>query len=260
MSHIHVNSVSIIIVNYHSTEALRRCVADLTRIAHTADTEVIVVNNDVAPLSLTAQIPLRIIEINRNIGFGAACNHGLTHATKHYTLFLNPDTHSFSANLLSLTTLCSDNATLAAPAIYNIDGTPQAWSCGNTITLPSIIANNIHISPKPWHSTTQHMPRWISGAALCGSTAFLRQLGGFDEEFFLYFEDADLCERVHASGGRIIRDPSYTLLHSSGVSTAGNRAFQKTCYYTSQDLFIRKHRGSLQARILRILRVLHPHT
>ncbi len=259
MSHTHVNGISIVIVNYRSADALRRCLSDLAKIAHTADTEVIVVNNDTKPLLLTAPLPLRIVEVNHNIGFGAACNRGLAHATKTHTLFLNPDTHSFSENFLSLTTLCADDATIASPAVCNTDGSPQAWSCGDTITLPSIIINNLRLSSRPWHTPVQHAPRWVSGAALCGSTTFLRRLGGFDEGFFLYFEDVDLCERAHAAGGRVVRDPSYTLFHSSGASTTNDRIFQKTCYYTSQDRFIRKHRGPLQAHLLRILRAFHSH-
>lgn len=254
------DGVSIIILNYRSVDVLHRCLADLAHIIDGTNTEIIVVNNDEAPLTLTTNLPVRIIEVNRNIGFGAANNRGLAAATKPYTFFLNPDTYAFSPQILSLTTTCADGATIAAPAVHNTDGSMQAWSCGNAVTLFSIIANNFHLHQKPWLERTQQPVNWISGVAICGPTAFLRRLGGFDEDFFLYFEDVDLCERVRRAGGRVVRDPAHALTHSSGSSTADNRAFQKTCYYTSQDLFIRKHRGPLQAAILRALRVFHPHS
>lgn len=257
----HIDDMSIIIVNYRSARALERCLRDLARLSGADRQEIIVVNNDTAVLSPPLYpYPLRIINIPTNIGFGPASNRGLALATRPFTLFLNPDTHSFSPNFLRLSAACDNDKTLIAPLIRGTDGAPQPWSCGNAVTCASIIGNNLRLHASPWRTMTPHTVRWISGGALGGATAFLRALGGFDEDFFLYFEDVDLCERAWRSGGHVRRDPRYTLTHSGGVSTRQSRAFQKTCYYTSQDLFIRKHRGPLQAALVRALRVLHPHS
>lgn len=250
--------ISIIIVNYRSKNDLIRCLFDLSSLPCAHDLEVIIVNNDPDQLLIpTHSFTQHIIEVNQNIGFGCAHNYGIAFASRPYLLLLNPDTHSFSSNFLDILELLADHKTIAAPQIFNKNGSIQKWSCGNRVTPWSIIANNFGIYKRSWNTSRIRSVYWVSGAALFISRTLFQKLGGFDESFFLYYEDVDLCERLQKIGGRVLLDPHATLIHTSGGSSRKTRLFQKKCYYRSQDLFITKHFSSVHGFFLRILRVFH---
>lgn len=252
------NFISFIIVNYKSAPELRRCLSDLITIPGAQEHEVIIINNDTKKLSL----PLygfrdqKCIELKKNIGYGAANNIGLSHATQPFVCFLNPDTHSFSKNFFMITDHIAEKM-IVSPCIKNENLTPQKWSNGGKISLLSLLKNNIGLYERTWEHDLPYIVHWVSGAALCGRTDFIKEIGGFDESFFLYFEDVDLCERVHHRGGTVHCIPKFSLIHTNGQSSKKTRKIQKRWYYKSQDLFFKKHFGILHVFVLRIFRLFH---
>ena len=252
------NSISFIIVNYKSAPELRRCLSDLIKIPHAQEHEVIIVNNDTKKLSLPCYgfRVQKCIELKKNIGYGSANNIGLSHATHPFVCFLNPDTHSFSKNFFMITNHIAENM-IVSPRINNENFTPQRWSNGEKISLLSLIKNNFGLYKKTWENNLPCAVYWVSGAALCGRTAFIKKIGGFDESFFLYFEDVDLCERVHHNGGTVHCIPKFSLIHTNGQSSKKTRKIQKRWYYKSQDLFFKKHFGIFHVFALRIFRLFH---
>ncbi|PID52685.1 MAG: hypothetical protein CR972_00555 [Candidatus Moraniibacteriota bacterium] len=250
--------ISFIIVNYKSHIELERCLQDLSHVSYSHLFNVIIVNNDTKKLDLQKYNfnNQKIYEINKNIGYARANNIGLKNITTKYICFLNPDTHSFDYNLHTITTHIKKN-TIVSPRILSNDGSPQEWSIGDKITLWQIIKNNFGLQKKLWNTSKKIPVDWVTGAALFTRKDVVKKLGGFDEDFFLYFEDVDLCTRLRKEGGTIFYVPNIQLAHSSGASSKKTRKFQKKCYYKSQDLFFKKHVGKLQLSFLRAFRLFH---
>ena len=250
--------ISFIIVNFKSIIELKRCLTDLEKVPNSDSFDVIIINNDVEKIHIpTYQFKQqRIYEVNKNIGYARANNIGLDHAENEIVCFLNPDTYSFDEKLPSIIKHL-DNQTIVSPQILSDDGTPQKWSSGHEINLFYILKNNFGIYKKPWQKTKKISVHWVTGAALFIKKDLMKKLGGFDESFFLYFEDADLCKRLRDIYGKIYYIPEIKIKHSSGSSSKETRKFQKKCYYKSQDIFFKKHVSKTQALFLRIFRFFH---
>lgn len=252
------SNLSIIIVNYNSATELATCLSDIAKLPDAQYLEVIIANNDPLPLKICDYIfTITIIEINQNIGFGQANNRGLAVASRPFICFLNPDTYSFSQNIFDILDLITDHKTVVSPRILNDDDTIQEWSCGNRISLITLLINNFNLHQKPWLLQKTTQVHWISGTAFFASRQLMHKMHGFDSDFFLYFEDVDLCERIRKDGGKALLAPHITLKHTSGGSSKKTRKFQKRCYYRSQDIFFTKHFSAFHASLVRALRVFH---
>lgn len=250
------NTISFVIVNYNSEKELHHCLTDLSTISDAQTFEIIIINNDKKSLSLPQYkfAKQSIYEINKNIGYGRANNIGLSHATSKFVCFLNPDTHSFCDNLAQITTHITHDKMIVAPQIRTQSNKIEPWSVGENITLLQTFKNNCNLNKKLWLAQKKISVDWISGAVMVAPRKFLTELGGFDEDFFLYFEDVDLCKRAINCGGKIQYIPQYFLTHINGVSSGTNVQKQKKCYHTSQDLFFHKHYGASQKHFLRFCR------
>ena len=247
------NRITFITVNYNSKKDLLRSLSDLSKIDNADKIDVIIVNNDTSKLELpTFSFANQIVcEINSNIGFGAANNIALDKIQTEYVCFLNPDTYSFPKNLLKIIEHIKHDKMIVAPQICTPKNNPEPWSVGSKINLCSIIKNNLGLYKKYWNLTTPTEVAWVSGASLFAKTHFIKQLGGFDEDFFLYFEDVDLCQRAKNRGGSIMYLPDFQIKHSSG-SSSNTKHLQKRHYYDSQYIFFKKHVGVMQAEIIRL--------
>ncbi len=94
---------------------------------------------------------------------------------------------------------------------------------------------------------------WVSGAAMVVRKSVFTQIGGFDENFFMYFEDIDLCWRAKQRGWQVAVYPKISLIHFVGQSAGGFKQ-RKKYYYQSQDYFFKKHYGQPAMYILKIFR------
>ncbi len=251
--------ISFIIVNYNSRRELKKCLDDLCQINEADRCEVIIINNDTKKLSLPQyNFQNQIIhEVNQNIGYGAANNIGLKYINNEIVCFLNPDTHSFCADITIITKHLTDEKTIAMPQICTESGQSEPWSVGENISLLRLLGNNVGLYKKPWLSKQKISVSWVSGAALFTTAKLMQKLNGFDEDFFLYFEDVDLCKRATALGSKIYYLPQFNIIHTGGISSKKSTKKQKRCYYKSQDLFFQKHLGAFQTYLLRICRFLH---
>jgi hypothetical protein len=93
---------------------------------------------------------------------------------------------------------------------------------------------------------------WVSGACLMTSREVLEKTGGFDEKFFLYFEDIDLCYRIREQGFRVVFLPEARVFHAGGVSASGVPFFSRLEYRKSQLYFYEKHNSRLSQGLLKI--------
>jgi N-acetylglucosaminyl-diphospho-decaprenol L-rhamnosyltransferase len=99
----------------------------------------------------------------------------------------------------------------------------------------------------------EHEPDWVSGAALLARRQALASVGGFDEGFFLYEEDADLCRRLRHAGWRILFTPAAEFRHRRGVSMARAPARARLEYHRSHLRYYRKHNRPPARAVLRLL-------
>lgn len=250
--------ISIIIVNYRSRKYLDRCISSVESFLNNVPHEIIIVNNDKEKLSLASNNNVLIIEKNSNCGFGTANNIGAAKARGGLLWFLNPDTEllSFDYDLIRQSFLNNDIG-LVGTGLLTEEKMIQPWSAGFGITPWSIIKSNIGLdkSSSIWNSSLKIEADWVSGCSFLISRILFEKINGFDEDFFMYYEDIDLCRRVKATGKKILLEPSIKILHWSGKSAESER-LQKKQYYESQDKYIRKHFGKILQTCIRMLRLL----
>jgi len=246
--------VDVVVVSYNSRATLRRCVAPL---AGRAGISVFVVDN-ASPEPATdvvSDLPVATIELPANRGFAYGCNVGARAGRSPYVLFLNPDAVISASTLHGLVSLLADDATvgIVAPKVVQPDGELE-FSQRRFPRLRSTYARALFLhrvaptlewadelirSPHAYESVAQ--PDWVSGACLLIRRAVLDEVGGWDERFFMYCEDIDLCARVRARGYEVRFDPSATVQHVGGAS-APRPALIPTLA-ASRMLYAQKHRS-----------------
>ena len=257
--------ISIVIVNWNSGRLLERCVQSLRENAR--DCQVIIVDNASKDISLqmAAEVnpDLTILRNESNTGFAAACNRGWRVAKGEYILFLNPDIECFPGSISCMEQTLSRDKTVWAVGgcLVGTDGIPQTnFNVRRFPTIGSVTAELFFLD-KLCRVFCRKRPsdRVLSGnavdvdqpAAACLMTtrAALSSIGGFDEAFYpAWFEDVDLCFRMHKSGGRIQYQPQARFLHLGGYSLdrMSRQDFLKY-FHTNQIRYFRKHRGLLVA-------------
>lgn len=250
--------LSVIIVNYKSADLLKKCVSlVLEKIKENFLEEIIIVNNDEKEkeaLVFENKLKIRIINNARNVGFGAGNNIGVKFAKGDILLLLNPDTEIISENIEAVFSLFEQNEDVAViGSQLRLDNNEiQPWSVGQEITLFDLIKNNFGLikSQKIWQAEEKKEVDWVSGTALFIRRDMFENVGGFDENFFMYFEDMDLCKRIKKSGKKIIYNPNFSVRHFGGRSYQ-EKFFQKKDYYKAQEYYFKKNRNFFEWLIVR---------
>lgn len=262
-------TLSIIIVSWNVRELLKRCLESIQSFAPSFPFEVIVVDNgsrDGSPEMIRESFPSVNIIVNQdNRGFAAACNQGIAVSTGSICFFLNPDCEITAGALDTLMAAFESDEKIAgaAPRVLNGDGSLQR----SIARFPSI-ASQLLIFFKLNH-LFPHLPvlrhyRWDDfsyddhihnaeqpmGAGLGVRRSTLSECGNFDERFFIWYEEVDLCKRIHDKGYRIVYNGASTIVHQSGRSFAQVGVFAKqVAVFTSARQYLEKHFG-LKATIL----------
>lgn len=253
--------VSVIIVNYRVPEFLRQCIHSLADAALFTRTEIIVVDNasgDDSETIITKQFPfVTWLGLKSNAGFSKACNVGARNALGEFLLFLNPDT------LVSHTTLSAAveffnqtaNAGIVGPKILNGDGTLQV-GCKRSFPTPAVafyrLSGLSRIFPHSrrfgrYNLTYLSPDQTAEVDAISGSCFWIRRtlfehIEGFDERFFMYGEDLDLCAKVKHSGFGVWYHPITSIIHFKGKSSGKRSVASRLAFYQAMILFSRKYR------------------
>lgn len=252
--------ITLIVVNYRSAEYLAKALESLFSFEEErAFFEVIVVNNDPKESSalviLQQRFPLQIIESDDNIGFGAGNNRGVKLATGRILGFINPDTLWIGAYLRNIVRTFDEKKEIGilGMEMRDTDGREEMWSAGRAPSLVNLFLNNIIPARQAyWKKSGLSFPDRVSGGALFIRKDLFDDLGGFDEAFFLYFEDVDLCTRVREQGFLVARDTATPIVHLGGKSKASVMD-QKKYFYASQRIYYKKHRPLWEGVILEVL-------
>jgi len=252
--------VSIITVNYNGADYTVASLDSLRKHGLPRDAEVIVVDNGSFPPEsdrLQEDLPwCRHVRLAENRGFGSANNAGAVEAKGEYLFFVNNDT-LFSSDVVTPLSeaLVRDPAIgVVGPSLSNEDGTFQ-MSFG---PFPSIMnerrtrRESLRLAGKGILPTRVQRPDWVTGAALMIRRDIFRTLGGFDEAYFMYFEDADLCKRVHLDGFQVLYREDLTVTHLGGKSYAKGSPAMELEYRRSQLRFYDKFNPWPERLMLRL--------
>lgn len=247
--------ISVIIVNYKSKEHLGKCIESILSGSGEENVEIIVVNNDSEErLEGSLGDNIKIINNGENLGFSKASNIGAKAARGEILLFLNPDAWISEGKIKAVKKEFEDPAIgIIGADIRDKSGFPQKWSFGKKVTVFQILKNNLDLKSNKESRTKKKEVGWVTGAGLFIKADLFRQLGGFDDNFFVYFEDADLCLRASKAGKKILFFPGIKIYHLEGASNSGKKK-QKELYYKSQDYYLEKNFGAGSAKTVRFLR------
>ena len=242
-----LNEVTIVIVTFNSAHCLPELGRHLAPCPH-----IIVVDNGsddgCAQLALTHLPQAQVIALPTNLGFGAANNRALAKVKTPFALLLNPDCELSPAQLVQLLAVADQfpGAAMLAPQLVDAKGHPEV-----NYRWPSTL----------WTSKGPGATGPTSVGFVCGAAMLLRIsecqfTGFFDETFFLYYEDDDLCLRFFKAGLPMLVVPSVQALHRSRGSVKGNSPYRAEYlrgfhHAQSKLLFAAKHTSAPSARKLR---------
>lgn len=261
-----MTSLSIIIVNYKSWSVLEKCLESILS-QGIDDIEVIIVDNNSNDGLITKfkkkYINFKWISNKINAGFSKACNQGAEIAKNQYYLFLNPDTELEKNSLVKMKSII-DNFPNSILSISQLDSDGNiGFPYGNFLSirtfngiirfldrLISLENRNIN-NEKPFIK-----PNWVSGSFLLIDRENFNKLGGWDEDYWMYYEDMDLCKRANNIGIDIVLINSISCTHHHGKSSKVNlktRVKAKTHSIKSGVIFIEKHYRGAYQKILKFL-------
>jgi len=260
--------LTIAIVSYNAKEELAACLESVFASTRLDSYEVIVADNastDGTVEMLADRFPrVRIIASPDNLGFGRASNLCWHEAKSSLVLFLNSDTVVSDRALDRLVELARNRPEAGAigPRLLYPDGEVQ-MSFG---AMPGIASE---ILQKLWNTgyargkgplrgavrkrySRERAVDWVSGACLLTRRDTLETVSGFDENFFLYSEDVDLCARIRATGAQIIFTPEVEIVHLVGRSVSKNRDRVVYESHRSRIYFYEKHHRTLEVLLLKL--------
>ena len=248
--------LTIQIVNYNSRKDLLSCLNSIRKnVPENLKPQIIVVNNEPEGIGgdLGFSPNAEVIEAKENLGFGRAHNLGVKRARGEFILFLNPDTRILPGSIAQMIDIFSldEKIGVVGPLLVGESGNAEEEHCGFQKNPFSLVKSKIFRGANNFAKPLE--VDWISGGAMMIRRNLFEKLGGFDEKFFMYFEDVDLCLQAKRKGYRVIVNPKSRIFHKGGQSFSDNR-LKKKYYYASQDYCLQKNFGPWQARAAKLLR------
>jgi GT2 family glycosyltransferase len=257
--------LDVVVVNYNTREHLRSCLVSL----HGQSATVVVVDNgstDGSQEMVRSEYPdVVLLHDGMNRGYGAAANAGVRGGNAPYVLVLNSDTIVPEGALTSLRVYLDahPDVGMLGPRLVNPDGSLQS-SCfpfptpftsflgesglGFFIRFIPVVRQRY---PRTWSHDRPRNVSWILGAALAIRRAAFDAAGGFDERYFMYFEEVDLAYRLQKAGWRVHFAPVADITHVGAASTSRVADRMRLEYYVSMARFYRHHHSSRRLAAMR---------
>ena len=266
-----MTDLSIIIVCFKGWERLNKCLEALNSFkGENFRAEVIVVDNksdDDTINKIEIRFPkFRFIYNKINGGFANGCNLGAGNASGEFLLFLNPDTVASESEIEKLLNIAKQNPEFAIlscrqvnekgkesvaygpfPSMFNLTGFQRA-----------IFGNRM--SELRRQTPEVSFPDWISGSVVLIRQTTFRQISGFDEDFWMYFEDVDLCRRIRKIDSEIAFCRNITIEHNHGGSSRINlktASLTKTEVHISRHVYVSKHKTGIEKYVIQTFLVLN---
>jgi GT2 family glycosyltransferase len=265
-----MTKLSIIIVSWNVKNDLLNCLSSLEKNRPSFSFEQIVIDNmssDGTAKTVRQEYPaVTVIENQENKGFARANNQGIKQSSGEYILFLNPDTIIHPNSLSTLVEFLDNNPDVGAcgPKLLNADGTVQksvrqfptfrAVLYAHTICRLIGLFRHQHRKwmMKDFSYDRQTDVDQIMGAAMMVRRSVIDKVGGMDENFFMYFEEIDLCYRIKQAGWRIVFLPDAVITHLGGRSSS-QVPLRRVMMLKSLISFFRKHRPRFEAELFAVV-------
>jgi GT2 family glycosyltransferase len=262
-----IPELSIVIIHYKSYKDLLNCLKSIRASRSKVKYEVIVVDNDKKTIKTKLKRDfkwVKYIKSNGNIGYSSGNNLGVKYTLGKYLLFLNPDTEVFRNTIDSLVSYLKNHRKtyMVAPIILDknlklskIQGYSKLDTLTGVVTLSFInklfpnnfISRSYFLKDRKFdHPENVDV---VSGSAFMIRKDIFEKVGGFDQYFFLYFEESDLCKRIKDLKGKIVILPYSKIIHLWGRSTKDKKLALKE-FERSRFYYFKKHYGSLSAYIV----------
>ena len=249
--------VDVVVVGYHSRDLVTACLDSLAGDARLCSMTRTVVDNGSGDGTVEAVAGRSdgavALDLGNNTGFAVANNVGISRGSGRYVLVLNPDTVATPGAVRTLVDFADAHpgAGVVAPQLLNSDGSPQLTARAFPTVAAGLFGRRSVLSRWLPHNRwtrayllereraaddDQPYPvDWVSGAAMLVPRRVIEQVGGLDEEFFLFWEDADWCRRISDAGYTIWCVPAATIVHHEGGtrhgwSTRTIRSFHASAY------------------------------
>lgn len=269
--------LSIIIVNYNTRDMLLSCLRSLSHINHNLSLEVIVIDNgstDNSIESVQLEFPnLLLIQNLSNMGYGSAVNIAIKYAHGRYIAILNPDTIIPPNTLQYLLSYLDSHPEprVVSCRLVGHDGHTQTscarfptplrvFSCFTRLDriLPikklQIYYDRFgwrHFSTKGWQHDEAHEVDTLLGAFFVMPLKLFVEIGGFDERYFMYYEEVDLFRKIRAAGYRAFFLPEVYIIHYGGQATRREYARMRFEQQRSLLQYLQKWHGTLASELIR---------
>lgn len=258
------NKLTITIVNYNAGSYLLRCLESIKKLTDEAQISIIVVDNASSDDSINkarkVNLSIKFILNQDNIGFGKAQNIALKQCITEYVLILNPDTVLEKGTISKMLQFMVANSDVGAATCKILLGNGEVDLTAHR-GFPTPLASFLyflgndslyHLSKKDLESV--HEVDAISGAFFLTRKSILEQVNYFDEDYFMYAEDIDLCFKIKALGYKVIYNPVVKVFHYKGVSSGLKKHSQDIstanlstkirsldAFYDAMGIFYKKH-------------------
>ncbi len=255
--------ISIVIVNYNSKDFLLQCVKSIEKASYKLNIEIIVVDNNSSDGSIEYLTPLlpnvKFIALLENLGFAKANNIGVKISSGDYFLILNPDTLIEENTLSTMLQYMEEHTEVGGSGckVLNTDGTFQL-ACRRGFPTPWASFSKLFgfqsLFPKSkffarYNQTFRSVDETYYIDSIIGAFMFIRKeawedVNGFDESFFMYGEDIDLCYRLNKSNWKISYVHTTSIIHYKGISTKRSSINELEHFYNAMKIFSAKHYSS----------------
>ena len=257
--------ISIIVPNWNTRELLQDALDSIEATRGALAVETVVVDNASTDGS-TEMVRgrgdgVRLVSNPTNLGFARAANLGAASTSGPYLLFLNSDARLMPGALdaLGAVAAAQARAALVGAQLRNADGTFQAsYAAFPTLGSEFLILSGIgrllygphYPSYGPDDRTGPRTVDWVGGACLLVRRTAFAAVGGFDEGYFMYAEEVDLCARLRSAGWETWYQPAATVVHLGRASTRHRPTTSEAALYRSRVRFFRRHHGAWPATLL----------
>lgn len=265
--------LSIIIINYNLAKEIEDCLNSLLLVLDSLKDfryEIIIVDNNSPDKKLPEterkfkRDNINFFYLEENVGFGKGCNYGFTKASGEYICFLNPDTIIKENIFLPILEVFKKDKSIGIVGpkqrtrspffdfsagfypnllfeLFNLFGVGVFFEGFLVFWLTKIRKNKIL------------KVDWILGAAIFIKSRLFQSINGFDKDYFMFYEEVDLCKRVSNKGFKIIYCPQYSIHHIGSVSGKKDYTLYTIRTYSSKYLYISKHYKSIYGFLMKLL-------
>jgi GT2 family glycosyltransferase len=269
-------NISIIIINYNLAAEVKKCIDSLLDLKCCTEFEIILIDNHseeesiitaIEKLKQNQKLDLTFIRTEKNIGFGNACNLAAKLAKGDLLFFLNPDTVIKKNIFDPVINYYKKNS---ADGIIGLNVSDKQFLDFSAGYFPNLIFETLNLIllgrccealyVKLYSILSKNKKlkvHWVMGAAFFIPRTLFESLNGFDSDYFLYFEELDLCKRVIRSGFSVNYLSNVKVDHSGSVSTKKNYYFFTKMFYKGKLLFLKKHCSNFGYQIYKALLFMH---